>query len=163
MPRYCLTENISFNPNPRVFGGNGMPWPDQLSDAVPGPGNDGYPTGKYDSRAYQLGFFAAIQVTAAGDDAGVDIDLQGFKLEQSAEHALAQRFFALIELASAPFHYDHGPHNFTTDVQLKSAEKVVELAQPGSRARDWWGVIRGLVNVLTPSRPRATTASALSP
>ena len=37
------------------------------------------------------------------------------------EHSLFQRFFALIELSNVPFHYDNGPHNFTTDALLKSA------------------------------------------
>jgi hypothetical protein len=107
--RYVLTEDVSFNPNPRSAGGNNLPREDQFNTADP--------PGPYDRRAFGLGFFAAIVIQAAG----VDIDLNGKTLEQSVEHALMQRFFAVIELANSPFVYDHGPHNFTSSRNLDSA------------------------------------------
>jgi len=107
--RYYLTENITFNPFPRSAGGNSLPKPEQLSSYNP--------PGKYDARAFNLGFFAAIVIQGNG----IDVDLNGFTLEQGEEHSLFQRFFALIELSNVPFHYDNGPHNFTTDALLKSA------------------------------------------
>ena len=110
--RYVLAENITFNPNPRSAGGFNKPRPDQFTSASP--------PGKYDRRAYALGFFAAIAITAGE----VDVDLNGFTIEQSVEHALMQRFYAAIELANAPFHYDQGPHNFTSQATLQSASNT---------------------------------------
>jgi hypothetical protein len=84
--RYMLMEDISFNPNSRAMGGDSMPRDDQY---------DTYdPPGPYDRRAFGLGFFAAIVIQSGG----VDIDLNGKTIEQSVEHALMQRFFAIIEL-----------------------------------------------------------------
>ncbi|NOU51026.1 hypothetical protein HG263_10825 [Pseudoalteromonas sp. JBTF-M23] len=65
---------------------------------------------KYDPAAYGLGFFAAIAVSADN----VTIDLNGKVLQQSEEHALLQRFFALIELADQPFIPKQGPADFGT-------------------------------------------------
>jgi hypothetical protein len=55
-----------------------------------------------------LGFFAAIVVAA--DD--VELDLNGFTLQQSEAHYLSQRFFSLIELGSKPFIQGQGPADF---------------------------------------------------
>lgn len=71
-------------------------------------GSPGPLTPTYDPAAYGLGFFAAIVIAA--DD--VILDLNGFRIQQSAEHALLQRFFATIELANAPFIPAQGPHDF---------------------------------------------------
>jgi len=106
---YRLGEDISFNPNSRQAGGDNGPRDDQFSDNG----------GPYDRRAFSLGFFAAVAVAADH----VEIDLAGFKLEQSVEHALAQRFFAVIELANVPFHYAQGPANFT-NTRLRGAHHV---------------------------------------
>lgn len=109
---YRLTENITFNPNSRDRGSgfDSRPKPSQLTTGG----------GPYDARAFGLGFFAAITIAAPN----VEIDLNGFALVQSEEHALLQRFFALIELGNAPFPYDQGPHNFTVNPQLVSASNV---------------------------------------
>lgn len=61
--------------------------------------------------AYRLGFFAAITIEAED----VTLDLNGFELSQSPEHALVQRFFALIELANAPFPPGAGPADFANN------------------------------------------------
>ncbi len=66
---------------------------------------------KYNNNEYALGFFAAIAVQA--DD--VTISLNGHSIAQCREHALMQRFFAVIELASAPFTPGAGPHNFVSN------------------------------------------------
>lgn len=66
---------------------------------------------KYNNNEYALGFFAAIAVQA--DD--VSLSLNGHSISQCAEHALMQRFFAVIELASAPFIPGAGPHNFVSN------------------------------------------------
>lgn len=64
--------------------------------------------GPYSSKAYALGFFAAIVI--ASDN--VVLDLGGFTLKQSKAHSLVQRFFSLIELASSPFPASAGPADF---------------------------------------------------
>ena len=85
--------------------------PRSTSSGSPRPNQFSTNGGKYDRRAYGLGFFAAVAIVADH----VSLDLGGFSIEQSVEHALIQRFYASIELADVPFHYDQGPHNFTTD------------------------------------------------
>lgn len=67
----------------------------------------------YDPAGFGVGFFAAIAITA--DD--VVLDLRGHTLEQSAEHALLQRFFAVIELADQPFVPGQGPASFGTELE----------------------------------------------
>ena len=93
--QYRLCEDISFMPNP------------------PGPGESPAEAFMpdftvYDSQNYGLGFFAAIAIQTSD----VDLYLDGYTLDQSPEHALMQRFFALIELASSPFLTGIGPHDF---------------------------------------------------
>ena len=135
---YRLAEDISFNPNspdaltaalrdgtipPGVAAAldlsspvdayrAGMPLPTQFA-TEPGPFSPGGPLDqRYDPAAYGVGFFAAIVVAA--DD--VVVDLAGHTLEQSEEHALLQRFFALIELADQPFLPSQGPSGFGTEI-----------------------------------------------
>lgn len=73
---------------------------------------------RYDPAAYGIGFFAAIAIT--GDD--VVLDLNGHTIEQSAEHALLQRFFSVIELSDQPFIPTQGPFDFGSD--LDGAQRV---------------------------------------
>uniref|UniRef100_A0A6U1T6I5 Uncharacterized protein n=1 Tax=Vannella robusta TaxID=1487602 RepID=A0A6U1T6I5_9EUKA len=72
--------------------------------------------GLYDDHAFALGFFAAINVVS--DD--VEIDLNGFKLQQAAEHRLQQKFFSLIELGNMPFVPREGPLPFGDKFQSVS-------------------------------------------
>lgn len=100
---YRLTEDISFNPNSAAALGTdayhaSMPLPEQFMSQG----------GMYPDFPFHLGFFAAIVIQADN----VVLDLAGHRLEQSAEHALMQRFFALIELANTPFKPGQGPANF---------------------------------------------------
>eukprot|EP01023_Acetabularia_acetabulum_P003244 TRINITY_DN11370_c0_g1_i2.p1 TRINITY_DN11370_c0_g1~~TRINITY_DN11370_c0_g1_i2.p1 ORF type:complete len:674 (+),score=120.30 TRINITY_DN11370_c0_g1_i2:165-2024(+) len=99
---YTLSGNIVFDPNSADalgvdFYSAGDVQPQQFS-----------PAGPYDPRAYGIGFFAAIAI--ATDD--VIIDLNGFTIEQSVEHALNMRFYTHIELATSPFIQGQGPHDF---------------------------------------------------
>ena len=55
------------------FKGNSLPKPEQLSSYNP--------PGKYDARAFNLGFFAAIVIQGNG----IDVDLNGFTLEQGVK------------------------------------------------------------------------------
>lgn len=142
---YQLAEDISFNPNSpatltaAVDGGlipaamasgfglaspvdayaAGRPLPSQL---VPGGVDHFSPGGpldpRYDPAAFGVGFFAAVAITA--DD--VVLDLDGHTIEQSPEHALLQRFFAVIELADQPFVPGQGPASFGTE--LEAADRV---------------------------------------
>lgn len=145
--RYRLAEDISFNPNaapaltsaiehghlPASIAAQlglpmpvdayhaGHPLPTQLAHRPPGerftPG--GPLDARYHPAGYGLGFFAAIAITARD----VVLDLNGYTLEQSAEHALLQRFFANIELANQPFIPGQGPANFGGT--FKAARDVV--------------------------------------
>ena len=142
---YRLGEDISFNPNSpdtltaAVDDGSipvgiasqiGLVSPVDAYHAgfplftqyVPG-GVDAFTPGgpldaRYDPAAYGIGFFAAIAITA--DD--VTLNLNGHTIEQSAEHALLQRFFAVIELSDQPFVPSQGPFSFGTE--LDGAQRV---------------------------------------
>jgi len=99
---YILRENITFEPN---ANNDFMPRPSQMG-----------PTGQYPAGAggaYHLGFFAAITI----ETNGVILDLNGKKIKQSKLHNLQQRFYANIELGSAPFIPSQGPvvEGFSTD------------------------------------------------
>ena len=88
---YQLQENIVFSPN---ADNDFQPTSSQISSGlyqIPG--------------AYQLGFFAAITVECPN----VVIDMNNFTISQSFIHFLQQRFYAHIELASAPFIFPQGP------------------------------------------------------
>lgn len=87
---YILSENISFKPN---------------EDKDFNPEN---PALNCVADPFTLGFFAAIRICCED----VVLDLNGYKIEQSIEHALQQRFFAVIELADRPFQSSTGPANF---------------------------------------------------
>jgi len=117
-----LTENISFNPNrPTTWlNTDGEVTSDFTAATAIDPNRtlDWFPTQSLSSNAqyftsdvkfaYGLGFFAAIAIECES----VIIDLNGYTLEQHAEHALQQRFFSLIELADQPFLPLQGPSNF---------------------------------------------------
>jgi len=129
--RYVLGEDINFNPNspsvladiiaagtsPQALGLTapvdasqaGRPLLPQLVPGGAGHFTPGGPTDpRYDPAAFGVGFFAAIAVTTED----VVLDLAGHTIEQSAEHALLQRFFAVIELADQPFLPEQGPSDF---------------------------------------------------
>jgi hypothetical protein len=89
---YILSENIIFKPN-------------ENKDFLPDP----LPINCI-ADPFTLGFFAAIRICCEE----VVLDLNGFKMEQSNEHYLQQRFFSLIELADRPFQSNTGPGNFGT-------------------------------------------------
>ena len=143
---YILREDISFNPNsplalseavknkaiPTVIAEQlgwtdgvdaysaGNPLPTQFGD-YSGPFTPGgLMEPRYNPAAYGIGFFAAIAITS--DD--VTLDLNGFALEQSAEHALLQRFFAVIELANQPFIPNQGPHAFGAELQAATGVTI---------------------------------------
>lgn len=106
---YELQEDIVFSPDPRgddTF----MPTETQIQ-------NGDYPTMNTTPTGYYgMGFFAAITIEAPD----VIINLNNYMIKQSAMHKLQQRFFACIELASAPFtqgaggdmNRSKGPHQF---------------------------------------------------
>ena len=104
--RYRLAENIVFKPNP-----NDDFRPTAAQSAIyPTTGSEG---------AYRLGFFAAITI----ETTNVILDLNGFSLEQHPDHALQQRFFALIELADQPFIPQQGPADFGATID--AAQRVI--------------------------------------
>ena len=106
---YILRENIDFNPN---VNNDSMPTSEQnTSGLYPSVGNS----------PYRLGFFAAI--TVESDD--VIIDLNGYTLQQSRLHFLQQRFYANIEVASAPFIGPQGPGVALGENDYRSGNKVL--------------------------------------
>ena len=85
----------------------------------------------YDKNAFGLGFFAAISVATSG----VEIYLNDFTIQQSAGHALFQRFFAVIELADSPFIPSVGPAQFVADGNSFKAASDVRIIGPGTIGR----------------------------
>ncbi len=137
---YQLGEDISFNPNspatltaaledgsipPDVAAALGLTAPvDAYHSGMPlatqfnyGPAQTFAPGGpldaRYDPAGYGVGFFAAIAIQTDN----VTLDLNGHTIEQSAEHALLQRFFSVIELADQPFIPNQGPASFGTELE----------------------------------------------
>jgi hypothetical protein len=113
---YKLCEHITFHPN--------GPAPGEL------PTEDAFDPdyNTFTEHEFGLGFFAGIAIAA--DD--VTIHLNGFTIEQSAGHALMQRFFAIFELASSPFIPNVGPAQFVGgDASNYVPAKNVEILGPG--------------------------------
>lgn len=110
--RYVLMEDISFGPNANGPTAYDSCWVESSQFQSNG--------GDYGDKEYMLGFFAAITV----ETSDVEIDLNNHKIEQTAEHALLQRFFTVIELASSPFLSTQGPHTFTTAHEFVPATDV---------------------------------------
>jgi len=106
---YILKENISFEPN---SSNDFMPTGPQIASGQ-------YPVGT--QGAYHLGFFAAITI----ETTGVILDLNGKTIKQTTLHNLQQRFYANIEMASAPFIPAQGPATFSTPSNFKAGEKVL--------------------------------------
>lgn len=117
-----LTESVQFNPNrPTTWLDNTDSVTSDFSEAVkldPDRTLDWLPDMSVTSNAqyfepevafsYGLGFFAAIAI----ESHDTILNLNGFTLAQHPEHALQQRFFALVELADQPFIPFQGPSNF---------------------------------------------------
>jgi hypothetical protein len=116
--QYMLCEDIVFDPNGPAAGEV--------------PGEDAYDPdfSVYDVNAYGLGFFAAIAITASD----LELYLNCHTIEQSAGHALFQLFFAVIELASAPFIPNAGPATFALADSFKAASNV-KIQGPGTIGR----------------------------
>jgi len=106
---YILQENINFEPNPNY---DFMPAGTQITSGQ-------YPVGV--AGAYHLGFFAAITIEATG----VILDLNGKTIKQTKLHNLQQRFYANIEMASAPFIPNQGPGDFSNSSNFVAGEKVL--------------------------------------
>ena len=111
---YILAEDISFNPHPPgSLGEDGVTVLDAYTGGRPFPSQYGDPEdGKYDPAAFGIGFFAAIVIQANN----VILNLNGHTIEQSEEHALLQRFFAVIELSDQPFVPGQGPSDFGDEI-----------------------------------------------
>lgn len=94
----------------------------------------------YDEYSYTLGFFAAISVIGEN----IVIDLNGYTIQQCNGHLLMQRFFALIELNSAPFTQGNGPHEFVgPGISHYHAAKNVTIHGPGTLGRSAHHAIHG--------------------
>eukprot|EP01025_Chloroclados_australasicus_P020330 TRINITY_DN2143_c0_g1_i1.p1 TRINITY_DN2143_c0_g1~~TRINITY_DN2143_c0_g1_i1.p1 ORF type:complete len:633 (+),score=69.47 TRINITY_DN2143_c0_g1_i1:2195-4093(+) len=100
---YKLTNDIVFNPNSATALGV-----DYYSAGDVQPSQFAI----YNPKAFGIGFFAAVVI--AGKD--IVLDLNGFKISQSKEHGLHQRFYFHVELASSPFIQGQGPHDFGKEI-----------------------------------------------
>lgn len=117
--KYKLCEDIVFYPlvNPPTTSREGAA--------------DGFEpifTDLYDENAYGLGYFAALSIAAPD----VTLDLNGYTIRQSQEHALLQRFFAVIELANSPFIKNAGPAQFVGESTDFAAASNVKIVGPGT-------------------------------
>jgi hypothetical protein len=126
---YKLCQDIVFQPNPHNLASDALPI--NLDIFQPNFEDDGY-----DPHAFGLGFFSAISITTSN----VNLYLNCHSLEQSTEHALLQRFYAHIELASSPFLPKVGPHDFGTN--FISATNV-QILGPGRFGRSSHHAIHG--------------------
>jgi len=114
---FILEDNIIFNPNSVLSlnphnGSDMNPAPTANSIAKAGrvlPGQYEY----YPQDAYGLGFFCAISIYTSD----IILNLNGYEIKQSSEHALQQRFYSNIELASIPFLPSQGPHTFGSKIK----------------------------------------------
>lgn len=106
--RYCLGEDISFNPRPGSAdrpNDYGAWWP--VNEKL-------YPGSvKHDNGGWALGFFAALSI----ETSHVELDLMGYEISMAKEFYLQQRFCNLIEVQNAPFNFGQGPANFGQSVQ----------------------------------------------
>jgi hypothetical protein len=129
--KYKLCEGIVFDPHNDNFS---EPSPAEAYD----PNLD-----IFDSNAYGLGFFAALAITASN----VELYLNGHSIEQSAGHALLQRFFAVIELNDSPFIANAGPAQFVGEGSTFQAASNVLIQGPGIIGRSAHHGIHGNNNV----------------
>ena len=97
--KFKLSENITFNPNSIKDTARDANFPTAMEITLAGRVKKSQHD-VYDQRAFGIGFFSALIIQASN----ITIDLNGYKIEQSFEHALQQRFFSVIELASIPFY-----------------------------------------------------------
>ena len=101
--KYCLDEDIEFNPNPGSVDdpNSQFNWWPLDADLYPG-------STLFENGAYALGFFAAIAI----ETNDVEIDLCEQTIGQHLHHYLQQRFFSVIEIAKSPFLSGVGPTDF---------------------------------------------------
>lgn len=112
---YKLCEDIIFDPNAPV---GDVPDEDAYDPVFPSD---------YSENAFGLGFFAAIAVDAPN----VELRLNGHSIEQSKGHALFQRYFAVIELASSPFIKSAGPAQFVGEGEECISASNLKILGPG--------------------------------
>eukprot|EP01084_Bolivina_argentea_P201044 343704_1 len=110
--KYCLTEDIIFNPLPGDINTPNSKFAWFPRNEALYPACDSLQNG-----AFALGFFAAISVEADN----VDIDLNTFEISQHPHFYIEQRFFSIIEIGNAPFLQGSGPNNFG---QYKPVEHI---------------------------------------
>lgn len=114
---FKLMENIVFKPNYRQAevenALNGVDKINMLKVLRPRFNFESTHTGvdAYASPQFIIGYFAAIAIGAED----IVLDLNNFRLSQSHEHSLMQRFYANIELGSGPFIVGAGPATFAND------------------------------------------------
>ena len=74
------------------------------------------------------------------------LDLNGHIIQQSEEHALLQRFFAVIELADSPFIKGVGPAQFVAESNEFNSASNISIIGPGTIGRSAHHGIHGNEN-----------------
>lgn len=132
---YKLGENINFKPNANVSVNEDCMVLDNILDNMyptqsqlqsEGDAEPDYPP------PYNFGFFAAITI----EKNNIELDLNGFNIQQSSLHYIQQRFFALIQLNPSPFIINKGPlpnwMNSTEEGSLPTPHTVwIHNSKPG--------------------------------
>jgi hypothetical protein len=131
--KYKLCEDITFYPLVNA--------PDSSSE---GPANAFEPIfgESYDEHAFGLGYFAALSIASPG----VTLKLNGYAIQQSEEHALLQRFFAVVELANSPFVEGVGPAQFIGGSNTFHSASDIKILGPGTIGRSSHHGIHGNEN-----------------
>mmetsp|Transcript_5475 Transcript_5475/g.8143 ORF Transcript_5475/g.8143 Transcript_5475/m.8143 type:complete len:733 (+) Transcript_5475:32-2230(+) len=116
---YKLCEDITFYPlvNPPETSSEGAA--NAFEPIFPGP---------FDENAFGLGFFAALSIATSD----VTLYLNDYTIQQSKEHALLQRFFAVIELADSPFIQGVGPAQFVGESSSFNPASNIKILGPGT-------------------------------
>ena len=87
--------------------------------------------GTYNEHAFGLGFFAALCIATRD----VTFKLNEYTIQQSKEHALLQRFFAVVELADSPFIEGVGPAQFVGESNTFQSASNIKILGPGTIGR----------------------------
>lgn len=116
--KYLVMENIVFNPEEVAWNAERGVRPAELGPVLPSTRTHADPSV---AMGQALGAFAAIVIAGSS----IVLDLQGHRIDQSEEHALQQRFYATIELASAPFVPAQGPFDASTTPNFTPASHCI--------------------------------------
>ena len=110
--KYCLDDDIEFNPNPGSIMEPNIPfqswWP---TDSASYPGCMDLSGG-----AYALGYFAAVTI----ETNDVEFDMKNYEIKMDETFYIQQRFFTIFEIGSSPFITGEGVTDFGINDEIIS-------------------------------------------